>query len=369
MLCASSAFLCAADVPKAQPAISDSDAQEIIRILREKRWPQARDLNRSKLRVLLAEADSGLAVVPKGAAVAASALHLEKLPRKPAIGYCRFNGAPSGADATRLEQQLSEWQRDGVAGLILDLRDTNNFADYAALVRFVSLFVKEPAPLFMIETGSTEPVQRYQATGKPLTMPSPVVILINRRTAGVGEVLAEMLRQHAQALLMGQPTAGQRRFALDLRLADGALLRISTGRVLIADPNIEPSRHSLPPEQPIAPDVVVEGTSALVLDQLLKTNPKAATALTRESKARARLSEASLVRQENPETDNWLVGDASPTDTPGNALAAVQKEKSAETSQDAALIRACDIVQARHALAQPPQIAASTGKSAEPSGN
>lgn len=296
-------------------SISETDLSEALKVVREKRPELAKDLTRTKLRTLLTDPGSGIRLVDKPPAVPTQAINTEKLPRGSGVGYVRIASLSADLDWAELERQLAQWSKTGAMGLVLDLRDSADFANYSNTVRLVSLLAPE----------RTERID------------APMIVLVSARTAGVAEVLADSLRRSAKAIVLGESTAGERIMAQDFPLPSGKHLRLASQQTA-------PGVEKLETHEPVKPDI-------LLADVGVAPAPELVASALQERPPRPRLSEAALVRNENPETDNWLDASQGP-----NQNTKKEPSKNPSSKQDKALVMACDIVQSAWALRQPPAI-------------
>lgn len=192
------------------------------------------------------------------------------------IGYIAISQFQDGTtrDFRRAVRQM---QRDGLHGLILDLRfNPGGLLDEA--VSLVSQFV-EGVPVVTVEAADGHQVAVERAyTGEAILKSTPVVVLINEGSASASEIVAGALQDYAQRGLVDVVLVGQRSFGkgsvqnvwelLGAR-ADGrmTLLKLTTQYYKLPGGRlIHRSRHSLP-EKGVKPDLTVE----MLPDQILKS--------------------------------------------------------------------------------------------------
>lgn len=244
-------------------------------------------------------------------------------------------------DWTQLETQLSDWQKNGAIGLVLDIRDFESTNDYAGAARMASIFTPPGEALFTVD-GLQIPQQVYHSTagiGKKLPT-LPLVILTNRRTTGAAEALAAVLRQDAKAILVGRSTAGQAALFAEIKLSTGRYLRLATGQAVLADGTTLFGK-------PIIPDIALyidDRNERLALEE---NNQGQAAALVRELPPRPHTSESALVHDQTPELDELIA----------EQLASHETDPKTENIplQDIALIRAMDVLRSiQFAQTQPP---------------
>ena len=192
---------------------------------------------------------------------------------------------------TQLEQA-----RGSVAGIILDLRSNVAPDDYPGAAQVSAFFAHDPAPPFLIENSSIlfpaisfHPVQPFY---------QPVVVLINHKTTGAAEALAESLK-HQGALVMGQSSAGKAAFFEQQRLASGHILRYLVAPVCL------PHGKDLF-GYPVNPDISLTINDQSEKGALIMIRDNHILDVIQESAERHRLNEASLVQGQDPEWDDYL---------------------------------------------------------------
>ena len=98
------------------------------------------------------------------------------------------------------------YQRGGLRGLILDVRD-NPGGLLASAVEVADYFLS--GGVIVSTKGRGEPEQRYQAVSAQRFADVPIMVLINRYSASSAEVLAGALQDHARATVVGETSYGK----------------------------------------------------------------------------------------------------------------------------------------------------------------
>ena len=150
------------------------------------------------------------------------------------IGYVHLLGFLSQTPE-RLAAALDELRRQGMRGLVLDLRD-NPGGDLWAAREVASMFVPRGPIVHVVERGGRRTTLSSRSDGFDL----PFVVLINRGSASASEIVAGAIRDRVGAPLIGERTFGkgsvQRVFSLDGHLPDGGDatvgLKLTTARYL-----------------------------------------------------------------------------------------------------------------------------------------
>jgi carboxyl-terminal processing protease len=170
------------------------------------------------------------------------------------IGVLRLYGFPATDTVVhRLRDTLLEFERQGVEGWVLDLRD-NGGGPVETVVAVAGLFV-EPGPLFAEERrGRTLTVAA--AEGGRLLAQRPLVVLVGPGSFSGGEILPAVLQAQGRAIVLGEPTGGGFGSSTSVALTDGSAFNITATEVVV-----EPTKQRLN-HKGLTPDVVVPRTAA-----------------------------------------------------------------------------------------------------------
>ncbi|HUS37762.1 MAG TPA: S41 family peptidase [Verrucomicrobiae bacterium] len=245
------------------------------------------------------------------------------------FAYVRLNRVAPGVrdqmtDAIRSFRKLK--------GVVLDLRFARG-DDYNAAIEAANVFIDAEQTLLKWgdQTGKTK--------ANPEAVKLPVVLLVNRQTAGAAEALAGALRISQGALLVGNRTAGQAVEWAGFPLSSGQELKIARSNVELGDGKAITSEG-------LAPDLVVEAderNERSWLDDPYRVITKPGspagpqpflTSVTNRFLRRPNAAEIGRRFREE------LNSEETPENSGGRAAAA-QEEK---IVQDAALVRALDIL-------------------------
>ncbi len=148
---------------------------------------------------------------------------VRRLPSRDDVGLISVHGFHDRS----LSGVLDAWERlarEGVAGVILDLRDCTGGYLVASL-QLSSLFLDSGTPVVIIDSHVEENV-RYAVGGKPRR--GELLLLVNGRTASAAEVLAAALQDHRRATVMGWPTFGKGSVQKLVHLPDGGAYKFTT---------------------------------------------------------------------------------------------------------------------------------------------
>ncbi len=130
--------------------------------------------------------------------------------------------------AQQVEAKLKGMSKAGNKKVLLDLRDVAS-GDMAEATRVANFFLQTGT----IATLEGQKVEKQTFTADPaktLNATSPVVVLVNRGTAGPGELVAAALADNKRAELVGEKTFGEGAQQKTFELPDGAALILSIAK-------------------------------------------------------------------------------------------------------------------------------------------
>ncbi len=299
----------AKDATRPADALSAAELKEAISLLRKNYVdPVALDelaLQRAQLEGVLARLGSGARLLPAATPAGPDSTKpsSEESPFRSeiltgGIGYIRL-GAITRAMLPKLDAALRDFTTRKAPGVILDLRATPSAADYAVAAECIGRFVAKGRPLFTLRKPATKEERLFTSSAEP-PWTGFVAVVADADTSGVAEVVAAGVRAHAQAMVIGQPTAGQAVEYADLALGSAYILRVAVAEVM------PPAGVKLFPDG-LKPDVAVDGIPtggerARILLAGLEKGPAAVIA----EADRLRINEAALVAGVNPEVEMLL---------------------------------------------------------------
>jgi len=190
-------------------------------------------------------------------------------------------GLPTGKSWPDFAAQLHP-ANGNVQGIILDLRSDSTPDDYEGAKQVLKFF----------DTNSDH---------------APIVVLTNDRTAGAAEALAGYLQADG-AILVGRPTAGKVAVFQEDKLSTGQLLRYVVPSTSGDDPAGAFRFRTEAPAwgHPVAPDIALKVNDRTEKAALVLIRDNHISDVIEESAERHRLSEASLVKGQDPELDDYL---------------------------------------------------------------
>lgn len=128
----------------------------------------------------------------------------------------------------QLESKLKGMSKAGNRKVLLDLRDVAS-GDMGEATRLANFFLKS-GTIAMLE-GQKVAKQTFTADpSKAVNATAPVVVLVNRGTAGPGELVAAALLDNHRADLVGEKTFGDGAQQKTFELADGSALILSVAK-------------------------------------------------------------------------------------------------------------------------------------------
>ena len=125
--------------------------------------------------------------------------------RQPRIGYVRL-AQFTGGTAAQIRQIAENLQKQGMAGMILDLR-FNPGGLLEEAVQLVDLFVKDGT--IVTTRGRNRPEIKVLAHAQGTLGDFPLVVLVNEHSASAAEVVSGSLKDNARAKIVGVRTYGK----------------------------------------------------------------------------------------------------------------------------------------------------------------
>ncbi|MGN7477416.1 S41 family peptidase [Solibacillus silvestris] len=150
--------------------------------------------------------------------------------------------------AAELEKLLTEYEKQGMKGIVLDVRQ-NPGGFLKAAIDISNLFVEEGKTIVQIQERDLEP--QIVAADNRTKYKQPVTVLIDEGSASASEILAGALKESAGAKIVGLNSFGKGTMQEIIYMEDGANLKFTTGKWLTPDGNWVN-------EKGIAPDVKVD---------------------------------------------------------------------------------------------------------------
>ncbi|ALG67307.1 S41 family peptidase [Beggiatoa leptomitoformis] len=149
---------------------------------------------------------------------------------EPGYVYLRISQfqAHTGDDLEKAIDTLKQENKDGIKGLILDLRN-NPGGVLNAAVAISDAFITDG--LIVYTEGRTNDAHlQFKARPDDLLNGAPIVVLVNGGSASASEIVAGALQDHKRAIIMGEKTFGKGSVQTILPMGNNAALKLTTAR-------------------------------------------------------------------------------------------------------------------------------------------
>lgn len=152
-----------------------------------------------------------------------------KFMKKDDIGYLRLTQFNESA-SSELSEALDKLKKDGVRGLILDLRNNpGGLLDEA--VNVASIFI-QPGKTVVFTKERNEKNNMYLKS-KNMSVSEyelPMVVLINGGSASASEIVSGALQDYKRAVIMGTTSFGKASVQTTFNLSDGSAIKLTTAK-------------------------------------------------------------------------------------------------------------------------------------------
>ena len=143
------------------------------------------------------------------------------------IGYIKIDDFPKGRNQ-EVAAKLKELEKTGAKKLVLDLRNSGD-GDEEEGIATANLFLNHGTISFL--QGQKYPKQSFNADPQKAIAPTiPMVVLVNRGTAGPAEIVAAAIMENARGDVVGDKTFGSGSIQKVIELPDGAALILSVAK-------------------------------------------------------------------------------------------------------------------------------------------
>ena len=150
---------------------------------------------------------------------------------RPGIGYILLEDF--NASATKeVKAALIELKKQGMQKLILDLRN-NPGGLLTQAIDICNLFIPKGAKIVETRGKVEEWNKSYQALNQAIDTETPIVVLINNRTASAAEIVAGVLQDYDRAVIMGQKSFGKGLVQVTRDLPYRTKMKITTAKYYI----------------------------------------------------------------------------------------------------------------------------------------
>ena len=142
------------------------------------------------------------------------------------IGYIKADILNKGK-AQEIAGKLKSLQREGAKKLILDLRDCAD-GDEAEGVAVANLFLSHGTIAYL--QGQKYPRQTFNAESSRAVTNLPLVVMVNRGTAGPAEIVAGAIMENGRGDVVGDKTFGVGSVQKLIEIPDGSALILSVAK-------------------------------------------------------------------------------------------------------------------------------------------
>ena len=182
-----------------------------------------------------------------------SIIKLESIKRseiiKDDIGYVRLVEFQEKTKRD-LETSLRKLEKQGMKGLILDLRN-NPGGLLNAAVDVSDKFLEEDKVIVSTKGRVENQNFIFKSKGRKKHLTYPMVILINGGSASASEIVAGAMQDHKRGIIIGTKSFGKGSVQTVMPLSDGSAVRLTTSKYFT------PSGQAIR-EDGITPDIIVE---------------------------------------------------------------------------------------------------------------
>ncbi len=142
------------------------------------------------------------------------------------IGYIRTEGFPKGR-AQEIASHIRDLQKNGAKKLILDLRNSGD-GDVSEGISTANLFLNHGQIAYV--EGQKYPRQNFTADASKAITTLPLVVIVNKSTAGAAEIVAGAILDNARGDVLGDKTFGDGSIQKTIDLQDGGALILSIAK-------------------------------------------------------------------------------------------------------------------------------------------
>lgn len=142
------------------------------------------------------------------------------------IGYLKVDALTKGK-AAEIAARIKALQHSGARKLILDLRDDSD-GDTAEGVALANLFLSHGTITYL--QGQKHPRETFSADPQKAVTNLPLVVLVNRGTAGPAEIAAAAILENARGDVVGDKTFGLNSVQKLIEIPDGSALILTVAK-------------------------------------------------------------------------------------------------------------------------------------------
>jgi carboxyl-terminal processing protease len=134
--------------------------------------------------------------------------------------------------ARDMAAKIEEYERQGMRGLVLDLRG-NGGGLISEAVKIVNMFLPRGKEVTVLRGKNVSKNYVYRTENSPINEQVPIVVLVNSNSASASEITAGALQDYDRAVIMGQNTYGKGLVQTTTALPGEALLKYTESKYYI----------------------------------------------------------------------------------------------------------------------------------------
>ena len=165
------------------------------------------------------------------------------------IGYLRLKSFNENSDEQLLKEIKNFEKNNNPVGYILDIR--NNPGGLLAQAINITDFFLTDGEIVSTKGRKISETRRFFARTGDAIKDKPIIVMINNGSASASEILAEALKDHKRAIILGENTYGKGSVQSIIPLKNGGGIRLTISKYYL------PSGKSIS-EIGVTPDIVVE---------------------------------------------------------------------------------------------------------------
>ena len=143
------------------------------------------------------------------------------------IGYVKIDDFPKGRSQD-VAAKLKQLQKEGAKKIVLDLRNSGDGEEDEGIAT-ANLFLDHGTITYL--QGQKYPKQTFNADPQKAVVPNiPLVVLVNRGTAGPAEIVASAIMENSRGDVVGDKTFGSGAIQKVIEMPDGSALILSVAK-------------------------------------------------------------------------------------------------------------------------------------------
>lgn len=150
---------------------------------------------------------------------------------RPGVGYILLEDFNASA-AKEVKTAMLDLKKQGMQKLILDLRN-NPGGLLTQAIDICNLFIPKGAKIVETRGKVEEWNKSYQALNQAVDTETPIIVLINNRSASAAEIVAGVLQDYDRAVIMGQKSFGKGLVQVTRDLPYRTKMKITTAKYYI----------------------------------------------------------------------------------------------------------------------------------------